>query len=420
MGLELININEVNQLSACRLAELLSVTAPNNKIERFLKRTKKILNVGRALCLFKHEPYAWSYCMDGFKSFALNSICAEELFKTITPPILTYQHQEYLSYHACVETHIQSHQRMIAFPLICSRQEECIGQLIFLDHQTAPFLEDDIQEVHLLADDFIEYIELKTESLQLKKSCEELSLLNHSKTKFFQVIAHDLRAPFHGLMGFSEVLAEELHTLDAESTQSIATYLNDTAKSSYQLLENLLDWAMAEGGRFEYHPIHLNLKQVSQNIVNILKSLALNKNIELIDETPEHLSVFADINMLTSTLQNLVSNALKFTPKDGSGRVVISAEQKGTLVYLYVKDTGLGMNNIQIKNIFEPKIATSLKGTAGEKGTGLGLVLCKRFIEMNHGHIFVNSQEGKGTTFTVELPTSELQSTPFICEQKTA
>ncbi|MBV7619152.1 HAMP domain-containing histidine kinase, partial [Escherichia coli] len=151
--------------------------------------------------------------------------------------------------------------------------------------------------------------------------------LNFSKTKFFQIIAHDLRAPFHGLLGFSEVLAQERETLDDSSVQNIADYLYDTAQSTYNLLESLLNWAMAEGGRFIYHPINFKLQQSSQIVCDVLNSLAAKKNIQLINQIDDDIKVYADINMITSVIQNLVSNALKFTPTDGTGKVTLRAEQ---------------------------------------------------------------------------------------------
>ena len=413
MALSLLNIDQMGQISACHLALLLDVVSPQNKLETFLARAKKILRVDHAICIFQHEPYAWSHSALGFKSF---KITATHVVKLLTKEMLTLGHQQYTQYQQAIMPHIPQNQRLVAFPLL-SKKQHSIGQLIFLDDCKDCFAVEDIAFVQELLNDLVEYLELKANFATLQESYEQVSTLNHSKTKFFQIIAHDLRAPFHGLIGFSEVLAEELETLDPASIQNIASYLNDTASSTYHLLENLLNWAMAEGGRFTYQPINFELKQASHIVMSVLGSLALNKKIQLIDRIPDDLKVYADLNMVTSTLQNLVSNALKFTPTDGTGCVTISAERKADGIYFYVTDTGLGMNNIQIKNIFDPKLKSSLKGTAGEKGTGLGLVLCKRFVELNKGHILVNSKEGHGTTFTVQLPCAELDHTALVLEK---
>ncbi|SUV30160.1 Signal transduction histidine kinase [Acinetobacter haemolyticus] len=161
---------------------------------------------------------------------------------------------------------------------------------------------------------------------------------------------------------------------------------------------------MAEGGRFVYHPINFKLRQITNIVTDILKTLALKKHIELVNEVDENLKVYADMNMITSVIQNLVSNALKFTDVDGSGKVYIKAKACGDVVEIYIKDTGLGMTPDQLKDLFQPRITISLKGTAGEKGAGLGLALCKRFVEMNHGKISASSKEGEGTLFKVVLP----------------
>ena len=149
-------------------------------------------------------------------------------------------------------------------------------------------------------------------------------------------------------------------------------------------------------------------KNASSKIVfDVLNGLAIKKKIQLIDAVPEENKVFADINMVTSVIQNLVSNALKFTHMDGSGVVKISAEVTSKGVEIAIQDTGLGMTSQQIEQLFQPRLTVSFKGTDGEKGMGLGLVLCKRFVEINQGEIQVQSKEGEGTLFKVTLPQAE-------------
>lgn len=132
--------------------------------------------------------------------------------------------------------------------------------------------------------------------------------------------------------------------------------------------------------------------------------MAVKKNIQLLNEVPDGLKIYADINMVTSVIQNLVSNALKFTYTDGTGKVVLRACLASNGVRLSIQDTGLGMTPQQLEQLFDPKITVSAKGTSGEKGTGLGLILCKRFIEMNHGEISVESKQGEGSLFQVTFP----------------
>ena len=151
------------------------------------------------------------------------------------------------------------------------------GQVVFFDDQTEVFDQEAIIIVQQFAETLVKRVKLNEEHTELKELYEQQCAQNFSKTKFFQIIAHDLRAPFHGLLGFSEVLAQERDTLDEASIQSISDYLYDTAQSTYNLLESLLTWAMAEGGRFVYHPINYELKQSTKIVCDVLKSLALKR-----------------------------------------------------------------------------------------------------------------------------------------------
>ena len=406
---ELLELNQADQLSDCKLSLLLGVgiSTSRNQVDIFLKMARRLLNVESAVWAFHYEPYVWFVTPEGFHACAANPQLAAELQAYYTPdhvPI-SATHPNYAQFSQHLQQNAFKHQRVLAFDLVVN--ESSIGQLVFFDDCSDAFKVEDIQQFEVLLDSMLGYIELQFEHTELKEAHEQLSALHFSRTKFFQIIAHDLRAPFHGLLGFTDVLAEELDTLDHASIQNIAGYLNDTAKSTYNLLESLLNWAMAEGGRFVYHPINFKLKQISNIVMDVLSGLALKKNICLLDQIPDDIRVCADINMLTSVLQNLTSNALKFTPIDGTGRVILAAQVYDNHVEISITDTGLGMSEQQIENVFEPRIKTSLKGTAGERGTGLGLVLCKRFVDLNKGEIRVVSKEGQGTTFTVSLPKAQ-------------
>lgn len=402
MRLELLEIGQADQLSACRLSLLLGVFTTDNKVEGFLKFARGILNSERAILAFHDEPYIWYSSSTGFKAFQAKRRAKLSSYFS-GDAVLNADHPNYAEFSKHIKSLGVGHSRLVAFDLKIN-QHNSIGQVILFDDQLDAFKHENLELVQEFAMSLINIIELRSEYDELKELYEQQSALNFSKTKFFQIIAHDLRAPFHGLLGFSEVLAEERSTLDESSIQNIADYLHDTAQSTYNLLENLLNWAMAEGGRFVYHPINFKLKQATKIVFDVLNSLAIKKNIELTEDVSENLRVYADINMVTSVIQNLVSNALKFTHVDGSGKVSIRAIQTEQGIEIYIRDTGLGMTESQIETIFEPSIQVSLKGTSGEKGTGLGLVLCKRFVDLNKGEISVTSKEGDGTTFKVILP----------------
>lgn len=403
MKIQLLEIGpETEQLSACTLSLLLGVHTPTNQIDGFLKFARQMLQVDHAILTFKNEPYIWYSTNQVFKAFRANPNARLDAFFQ-GQQLIEPQHPQYANFVQHIASLGIEAARLIALDLL-KTDGESIGQLLLFDHREEAFSLGALPTVAEFAAGLVRYIELKVDYASLKELYEQQSALNFSKTKFFQIIAHDLRAPFHGLLGFSEVLAQERETLDDSSIQNIADYLFDTAQSTYNLLESLLNWAMAEGGRFVYHPINFELKQSIKIVCDVLKSLAIKKNIELIDQVEEGIKVYADINMITSVIQNLVSNALKFTFTDGTGKVILRAEQTETSVDIYIQDTGLGMTAQQLETLFEPKLTVSFKGTAGEKGIGLGLVLCKRFVDLNHGQIVVESKEGVGTTFKVSLP----------------
>lgn len=404
MNIQLLEIgSETEQLSACRLSLLLGITSSQNQIATYLRLARQLLAVDYAVLQFNNEPYAWVSMQSGLKAYTSPSLFPN----LVRHAYIDERHPDYSKFLTVISTlGLVSQPRLVILNLQNS-QGDSVGHVALFGPQTQVFSQDQIQMVQELFASLMKHIELKIDYAELKEMYEQQSALNFSKTKFFQIIAHDLRAPFHGLLGFSEVLAQERGSLDEDSIQNIADYLHDTTQSTYSLLESLLNWAMAEGGRFVFHPINFQLKQASKIVFNVLNGLAIKKKIQLIDAVPEEIKVFADINMVTSVIQNLVSNALKFTHMDGSGVVKISAEVTSKGVEIAIQDTGLGMTSQQIEQLFQPRLTVSFKGTDGEKGMGLGLVLCKRFVEINQGEIQVQSKEGEGTLFKVTLPQAE-------------
>ena len=402
MELKLLEIgSETEQLSACKLSLLLGVFGADNRITDFLKFARSMLQTDYAILAFKGEPYIWFSSDAGCRPFLSEADERVNVFFEQTD-LITPEHPIYAEASAYMQNLGMTHRRMLAVDL-CDN-EDSVGHVYLFDQKDAAFDQKSIVIVREFIQSLMGIIRLRLENAELKELYEQQEALNFSKTKFFQIIAHDLRAPFHGLLGFSEILAKERDTLDEQGIQDISEYVFDTAQSTYNLLENLLNWAMAEGGRFVYHPINFALSQSTKIVTDVLGSLAVKKNIQLINQVDDQIKVYADINMMTSVIQNLVSNALKFTHNDGTGKVIIRAEEEGQHVHIYIQDTGLGMTKTQIETLFEPKITFSRQGTLGEKGTGLGLVLCKRFIDLNQGSVSVHSKEGEGTLFKVSLP----------------
>lgn len=402
MKLKFLEVDQADHLSACTISLLLGVFTKDNNLERFLRISRKMLKAQYAILAFHGEPYIWYMDQDGFRVFQANPKAAL-LSYFDGHAVIDVHHAKYSEFSKHIDSLGAPHQRIMGFDLVSDPQGS-LGQVVYFDDEDILFDSDSVSLVQDLADGLMKCLETNAEAVEYKELYEQQAALSYSKTKFFQIIAHDLRVPFHGLLGFSEVLAEELDALDRKGIQNIAEFLNDTAQSTYRLLENLLSWAMAEGGNFVYHPINFKLGQLVDIVFDVLKSFAYKKNISLSQDIPNDLAVYADMNMMTSVLQNLVANALKFTRMDGSGQVCVIARRVEHGIELEVADTGLGMSAEQLEHIFEPQIKFSLKGTDGEAGTGLGLALCKRFVDLNKGKILVTSKEGEGTSFKVILP----------------
>ncbi len=249
--------------------------------------------------------------------------------------------------------------------------------------------------------------ERKKAEMELQLKNEELRTMNFEKDKFFSVIAHDLLNPFQALLGFSSTMGEELLSFPLEKIQKVAVNMRKSANTLFILLENLLEWSQIQRGIISYKPQKIYLKSGISEVVALANDIARTKMIVINQKIPEGLIVKADKQMFESLLRNLIFNAIKFTSK--GGKVTIKAIPiSGNLVEISVRDSGIGMNQIQIDNLFRLDSQTNRKGTEGEPSTGLGLIICNDFIAKQGGKLMVESKEGKGSTFRFTLPNYEL------------
>lgn len=245
-----------------------------------------------------------------------------------------------------------------------------------------------------------EYIEM-AENLAMAK--HELEKLNQEKNKFFSIIAHDLRSPFTALLGFSTLLVERADKMEPEKIKEFARHINEAGNRVFRLLENLLEWARLQMDRVAVEPRRFSVGDIVEKTVEVLGPVAKDKNIQLIERgVAPH--VYADPNMIDAVIRNLVNNAIKFTPSGGT--IAILYETDGDKARISVMDTGVGMDQATANQLFNMAENVSTKGTAGESGTGLGLLLCKELVERNHGRIRVESTLGAGSTFSFTLPLS--------------
>lgn len=240
----------------------------------------------------------------------------------------------------------------------------------------------------------------KAESI-IQQQYNQLHELNTTKDKFFSIIAHDLKSPFQSLLSSSELLATEIETLPREEIMSFSRSLNNSLKNLYGLLENLLQWSLMQRNMLEYNPINLNLNDTVNNIIEISNQNAVKKNILISNNVDAGIFVNADVDMLRSVVQNLITNAIKFTPLEG--RIIVSSIEQDDFVEVSVQDTGIGIEPHKTSELFNFDTLYTTNGTAGEKGTGLGLSLCKEFVERNGGKIWVESELGKGSKFRFTL-----------------
>ncbi|MEI7501529.1 MAG: PAS domain-containing protein, partial [Bacteroidota bacterium] len=235
----------------------------------------------------------------------------------------------------------------------------------------------------------------KLAELEIKLKNEELSKINSEKDKFFSIIAHDMRNPFNAFLGFTRMMVEELNTMSLEEIRKIVVSMRKSATNLYGLLENLLEWSMMQRGVIKYTPLSIPLALKIKESIELIIGSAQKKEIEISYNIPAGLSVFADMHMVESVIRNLISNAVKFTPK--GGKITVSANYiEGNFIEISVRDTGIGMKKELMNNLFKLDEQTGRKGTEGEPTTGLGLIICKDFVEKHGGKIFVESEEGKG------------------------
>lgn len=255
------------------------------------------------------------------------------------------------------------------------------------------------QSKNVIAQNAEKLLELNS---KLSESENQLKRLNESKDKFFSIISHDLRSPFNSILGLSELLKSEIDGYSKEEVQIFGTSIYNSSKHLLNLIDNLLEWSRVQTGKIEYEPSDCDLFTIVNNLVTVLKGNADKKKIKIENLVIKGTKVYADQYMLNSIIQNLISNAVKFTNE--GGKVTISEEKDGNMSEISIIDSGVGIEEEDIKKLFVIGEKRTTPGTAKEKGTGLGLILCKELVEKNGGKICVESTLGKGSIFRFNLP----------------
>ncbi|MCF8391579.1 MAG: PAS domain S-box protein [Bacteroidales bacterium] len=240
---------------------------------------------------------------------------------------------------------------------------------------------------------------------ELKRSEQELQNTNMMKDKHFSIIAHDLRNPFNAILGFSDLLLKNNASYDIAKREQLIRFISESSKRAYLLLENLLEWSRASTGKVVFNPDKIILEEIISEGISHTEIMAQNKEIHLSYKLTEDIILYADRSMLSTVLRNLISNAIKFTPKLGS--IEVYAHQDQNAVIISVKDTGVGISEERLNALFHNENYDTTEGTNNEAGSGLGLVLCKDLVEKHGGRIWAESQEGFGSIFSFSIPKSK-------------
>ena len=263
-------------------------------------------------------------------------------------------------------------------------------------------LNDKLQLISIIRD----ISERKRREELTKIQNEQLQEINNEKDKFFSIIAHDLRSPFSTFLGLTEIMAEKLPSLPTNEILLLAAQMRDSARNLLGLLENLLQWSLVKRGLAKFNPKQIELYSEIHECVLTYLGASQKKQITLLLKVSENEMVYADQNMLRSLIRNILSNAIKFTPDGGS--ITISSETlPDNNCVISIRDTGIGISQEMQKLLFKMDTNTSRRGTNGELSTGLGLLLCKEFVSMHQGEIWVESEEGVGSAFYFKLPPSK-------------
>lgn len=293
----------------------------------------------------------------------------------------------------CLETYVKAFDKREAF-LMEYRMKNKFGEYRWIRDFGRPFYD--------LDNTFLGYIGSCYDITDNKNNELNLIELNATKDKFFSIIAHDLKSPFNSIIGFSEYLVELVNEKEYDKIGDVADLMLQSSNKAMNLLTNLMTWAQSQSGRMVFSPKNFELSELINDTVELLSGVSKQKSILIENAVSVNSQVFADKEMVGTVLRNLISNAVKFTHP--GGKVKITAKHGKKELVVAISDNGVGISRKRIKNIFNIAESNRTAGTQKEKGTGLGLILCKEFVNKNSGKIWVQSEEGIGTTFFFSLP----------------
>jgi PAS domain S-box-containing protein len=279
-------------------------------------------------------------------------------------------------------------------------QWETKDGIVWLNTSKIPFIDEKGEIVGVIGIS-IDITDRKSSELELSLKNEALNKLNNEKDKFFSIISHDLKSPFNSIIGLSEMLVDQVKEKDYEGIDKYATIILNSSHRAMNLLMNLMEWSQSQTGRMLFLPEKLDVNTLIFDVLHLLKESANQKSIDLKVDLSKQIFVIGDKAMISAILRNLISNAIKFTREDGSIYISVSQKKKETVIS--VKDNGVGIPKDIVSKLFRIDDNYTSPGTHQEKGTGLGLILCKEFVDKHDGRISVESVEGEGSEFCFTL-----------------
>jgi PAS domain S-box-containing protein len=333
---------------------------------------------------------------------SMGKSCSDYVFRTVKPLLLSQKKFDSLVEQGEVELIGSNSPSWIGIPL--QTPSKVIGVLVLQHYEKENvYSENDLKFLVSIGNQIAIAIERKKAEEEISFKNEQLQLINAEKDKFFSIIAHDLRGPLSAFVDATQILTEEIQNMDLEEIKDITMSMKTSASNIYGLLENLLEWSRLRRGAMDFVPENLNLKKKIEASIDVLSESARKKRIGLTISVPGELEIRADIHMFDTIIRNLISNAIKFTIS--GGKVIVTANYNGDhYIVVKINDSGIGMAPELRNKLFQIDEKTSRPGTEGETSTGLGLLLCKEFIEKHGGKIWVESSVGQGSTFSFSLP----------------
>ena len=336
---------------------------------------------------------------------SMGKSCTAYVFRTLKPFLFNKDVYNHLLEQNEVEALGSPSPSWIGIPL--QAPSKVMGVMVLQHYEKADvYTENDVKLLMSIGSQIAIAIERKKAEEEILLKNELFQALNAEKDKFFSILAHDLRGPLSAFVAATQILAEQIQSMNLEEIREISVDMKESATNIYRLLENLLEWSRLQRGVMDFIPEKFNLKKEIKECTDVMNESARKKEIGIDFSIPPDLEIIADKHMFDTVTRNLVSNAIKFTPSGGNVRVeaLINSDKENEI---RISDNGIGMSPELRNKLFLLNEKTSREGTDGEPSTGLGLLLCKEFVEKHNGKIWAESEAGQGSTFYFTIPVVE-------------